>query len=82
MIPDAELIEDADAVTVWVAGLHAPADVWSLREAIAWAMAQADREKITLFRPPAKTLRAAWVKFDQFERLALVLGLGAQSDAA
>lgn len=73
MIPDDELIEVADVVTIWVAKGDAPTDVWSLAEAVAWTMAQPDRHNLSLFRPPDRQVRAAWVDFDQIERLAFAL---------
>ena len=73
MIPDAELIEVADVVTIWVANGEAPTDVWSLADAVAWIMAQPVRQNLSLFRPPDHQVRAAWVDFDQMERLAYVL---------
>lgn len=73
MIPVADLLAAVNRVTVWVARPPAPKDVWSLAEAIAWAMRQPLRGKITLFRPPASDLRAAWVNPDQIERLAAAL---------
>jgi hypothetical protein len=82
MMPDDELLSVAEMVTVWVATPDAPADVWSLAEAVAWIMRQPEREKITLFRPPAKDLRAAWVKPDQIERLARALTADATPSAA
>jgi hypothetical protein len=72
-IPDDELLASADMATVWVATPDAPADVWSLSEAIAWTMQQPNRDRITLFRAPAKDLRAVWLKPDQIERLAHAL---------
>lgn len=73
MIRDEDLLAAADKVTVWVARPAAPKDVWSLAEAVAWAMRHPLRDKITLFRPPASDLRAAWVNPDQIERLAAAL---------
>lgn len=73
MIPDDELLAVADVVTVWVATPEAPTDFWSLTEAIAWVMRQPERAKITLFRPPDREARAAWLKPDQIERLAFAL---------
>lgn len=82
MIPDGELIEDADIVTVWVATPDAPTDIWSLKEAVAWVMRRPDRERITLFRPPARGMSAAWVRPDQIERLAFALASEPTSSAA
>lgn len=82
MIPDEELLAVADVVTVWVATPDAPTDFWSLADAIAWVTRQPNRAKITLFRPPDKSLRAAWVKFDQIERLAFALMPDVTSSAA
>jgi len=66
MIPDDELLATADIVTVWVATQDAPTDFWSLAEAIARVMRQAEREKITLFRPPdRKARRLAQVRSDR-----------------
>lgn len=73
MIPDDELAVAADKVTVWVASPPAPRDVWSLADAVAWAMESPDRNRITLFRPPSADLCAAWVKADQIERIAILL---------
>jgi hypothetical protein len=72
-IPDEELLAVADVVTVWVATPDAPSDMWSLGEAVAWVMRQPNRATMTLFRPPGDGVCAAWLKFDQIERLALVL---------
>lgn len=82
MIPDDELIAAADVVTVWVATHDAPTDFWSLSEAVAWVMAQPDRAKITLFRPPDRSSRAAWLRPDQIERIAFALLPEAASSAA
>lgn len=73
MIPDEELLAVAEDITVWVATPDAPADIWSLKDAIAWVMRQPNRAKITLFRPPAKNLRAAWLRPEQIERLSCLL---------
>jgi hypothetical protein len=45
-------------------------------------MQQPDRARITLFRPPAKDLRAAWVGPEQIERLAEALNAAPASSAA
>lgn len=82
MIPDHELLDDADAVTIWVAKHEAPTDMWSLADAIGWVMTQPNRETITLFRPPGGGVKAAWVEFPQIERLAFALGIKAISSAA
>lgn len=73
MIPDDELAAVVDKVTVWVASPPGPRDVWSLADAVAWAMSSPDRKRITLFRPPSPDLRAAWVEADQIERIAIML---------
>ena len=73
LIPDEDLLAIADKVTVWVASPPAPKDVWSLADAVGWAMSHPRRATITLFRPPAADARAAWVKPDQIERLAVAL---------
>lgn len=73
MIPDHELAAAADKVTVWVASPPGPRDVWALADAVAWAMESPDRNRITLFRPPSIDMRAAWVKADQIERIAILL---------
>lgn len=73
MIPDAHLISKADAVTVWVAAPAGPKDVWSLREAIAWAMGRPELDRIVLFRPPSPGVPAAWVQADQIKRIAAAL---------
>ncbi len=82
MIPDHELLDAADDVTVWVAKHEAPTDMWSLQEAITWLMRQPNRETITLFRPPGGGVRAAWVEFPQIERLAFALGIDPVASAA
>lgn len=82
MIPDHELLDDADTVTVWVAKHEAPTDMWSLSEAITWVMSQPNRDRITLFRPPGGGVKAAWVEFQQIERLAFALGIEPVSTAA
>jgi len=82
IIPDSELLDAADQVTVWVAKHDAPTDMWSLGEAIAWVMTQPGRESITLFRPPGGGVRAAWIEFAQIERLAFALGIEPISSAA
>ena len=76
------LLAEAEIVTVWVATPDAPADVWSLAEALAWAARQPNRDRITLFRPRGKDLRAALVEPEQIERLALALGGEPASSAA
>lgn len=81
MIPDQELLDAAEDVTVWVAKHEAPTDMWSLAEAIAWVMRQPSRETITLFRPPGRGVKAAWVEFPQIERLAYALGADPVSTA-
>lgn len=81
MSPDDDLIASAELVTVWVATPDAPTDVWSLADAIAWDMRQLNRARITLFRPPEKGLRAAWVKSEQIERLAFSLRAASASPA-
>jgi hypothetical protein len=81
-IPDDDLLAAADTVTIWVANLEAPTDMWSLAEAIRWVMARPDRLRITLFRPPGGGVRAAWLEFAQIERLAFALGVNAVFDAA
>lgn len=68
-IPDADLRKLADKVTIWVAAPMAPKDVWSLREAIAWAMAAPNADTITLHRPSRDDEPAAWLKPDQIARL-------------
>jgi hypothetical protein len=73
VIPDDELLAVADVVTIWVATPDAPTDMWSLTDAIVWVMGRKDRERISLFRPPDKNVRAAWVTPEQIERLALSL---------
>lgn len=70
----AELLTATEKVTVWVASPPAPKDVWSLADAVSWAMSHPQRDTITLFRPPAADVRAAWVKPDQIARLAAALG--------
>jgi hypothetical protein len=82
MIPDHELLDRADDVTIWVAKPEAPTDMWSLREAITWVMGQPGRETITLFRPPGGGVKAAWVEFPQIERLAFALTIEPISSAA
>jgi hypothetical protein len=72
-IPDRELLEAADVVTVWVAAPPAPRDIWSLADAVAWVMRQPNCAKISLFRPPGGGVRAAWIEFAQIERLASAL---------
>jgi hypothetical protein len=81
-IPDEELVADADLVTVWVATPDAPTEFWSLAEAVAWVNRQPGKEKITLFRPPDRQLRAAWVGPAQISRLAFILGGEAAPSAA
>lgn len=73
MIPDDDLLLVADKVTIWVACPAAPKDVWSLAEAVAWAMSHPLSAKITLFRPSDSDHRAAWVKPDQIARLGAAL---------
>lgn len=70
-LPDHDLIACAHVVTLWMANRGAPADFWSLADAVAWVMRQPDRSTITLFRPPAKAVRAAWLKPEQIARLAV-----------
>lgn len=82
MIPDDDLLAAADVVTVWVASPDAPTDMWSMSEAIAWVMDQPNRARLSLFRPPGDGLRAAWVEFEQIERLAFSLVREPTSDAA
>lgn len=72
--PDEDLMRAADVVTLWVASRPAPKEFWSLREALAWANAHADRALITLFRPPSEQAGAVWIKPDQIERLARGIG--------
>lgn len=73
LIPDEDLLAAAEKVTVWVASPPAHKDVWSLADAVAWAMSHPRRDTITLFRPPAADVRAAWVKPDQIARLGSAL---------
>lgn len=68
--PDQELTRLADLVTLWVASRPAPKEFWSLREALIWANARADKAHLTLFRPPSEDAGAIWIKPDQIERLA------------
>lgn len=82
VIPDGDLLAQADFVTVWVASPDAPTDVWSLSEAISWAMSQPSPTRLTLFRPPGNGVRAAWVDAEQIERLAFALGVEPVSSAA
>jgi hypothetical protein len=82
MIPDNELLEASDVVTVWVATPDAPSDMWSLAEAIRWVMRQPNAARITLFRPPGNGVRAVWLSFVQIERLAFALGITPVSSAA
>jgi hypothetical protein len=82
MIPDDDLISAADVVTVWVASPEAPTDMWSLTEAVTWVMRQPDRTKLSLFRAPGAGLRAAWVEFEQIERLAFALVADPAASAA
>ncbi len=70
MIRDEDLLALVDEVTVWVATPDAPTDCWSLREAVSWVMACEERANVTLFRPPGRDVRAAWVKPEQIQRLA------------
>ena len=72
-IPDDELLQHADQVTIWVASVKAPRDIWSLREAIAWVNASPEAGKIGLHRPAREGVRAAWLKPDQIERLSAAL---------
>ena len=81
MIRDEALLEVADDVTVWIATPDAPTDCWSLRDAVLWVMSRADRANVTLFRPPGKDVRAAWVRHEQIRRLAELLR-PADTDAA
>lgn len=74
MIPDDDLLAVSDVVTIWVASLQAPTDMWSLAEAISWVVRQPNPKQLTLFRPPGAGVRAAWVEFEQIERLAFALG--------
>lgn len=71
--PDQDLMVLADVVTLWVASRAAPKEFWSLREALIWANAHADKARLTLFRPPSEDVGAIWIKPDQIERLALHL---------
>lgn len=70
MIPDELLAADAERVTIWIASRPGPCDVWTFKQAIEWAMAQPDRETLSLFRPPGQGESAAWVMPDQIARLA------------
>lgn len=82
MISDHDLLASADVVTVWVASADAPTDMWSMSEAIAWVMSQPRPGGMTLFRPPGNGTRAAWVEFDQIERLAFALDVMPVAPAA
>ncbi len=82
MIPDSDLIAAAETVTIWVASPEAPTDMWSLTEAVEWVMRQPGRQRISLFRAPGDGMRAAWLRFDQIERLAFALGIDDVSTAA
>lgn len=65
-----ELYEEFDRVTLWVANLAAPKDIWSLREAVMWADTHPDRARIVLFRPPGAGERAIWLDTVQINALA------------
>ena len=67
MIPDAELVGDADRVTIWIASPPGPKDMWSLREAVHWA---ANAGPVTLHRPSRDGAPSAWVEAAQVARLA------------
>ncbi len=82
MIPDIDLLAEADVVTIWVAGAGAPTDVWSLADAIAWVKGRDEGARIRLFRPPGQGIRAVWIESEQIQRLAAALGLDATSGAA
>lgn len=64
-----DLVAQLDRVTLWVANLPAPEDVWSLRDAIKWAASHPERSRITLFRPPGPDERAVWLKSEQIDAL-------------
>lgn len=81
VIPDEELLAAADVVTIWIAAPDAPTDVWSLTDAIAWVMRQRERERISLFRPPDRHVRATWVTPEQIKRLAASLAPNLMSAA-
>lgn len=66
MIPDEELLGDADRVTIWVASRPAPKDVWSLRDAAAWA---AERPGVTLHRPARDGRPPIWLDAEQVRRV-------------
>jgi hypothetical protein len=72
-ISDEDLIAQSDVVTIWVACPPAPKDTWSLVEALAWATAHHESDRITLFRPPGTDGGAAWIAPEQIRRLALLL---------
>jgi hypothetical protein len=67
---------------IWVATPDAPTDMWSLADAIAWVVRQPDKARISLFRPPDREVRAAWVTPEQIERLAQSLLPSSMSSAA
>lgn len=70
MIPDDELLGDADRVTIWVASRPAPKDVWSLREAAIWASA---RPGVTLHRPARDGRPPIWLDAEQVLRVSQAL---------
>jgi nitrate reductase beta subunit len=77
-IPDSELVDDADRVTIWIASPPGPKDIWSLREAVRWA---AKMGPATLHRPTRDGVPSAWVKAAQVARLVRMLADHAVADA-
>lgn len=73
-ILDQQILASADAVKIWVANRPAPKDVWSLREAIAWARSQPSAESVRLFCPGGSGQPSIWLSGDEIIRLAQALG--------
>jgi hypothetical protein len=68
-----ELVADADRITIWIANIRAPKDIWSLREAIGWALKHPDRARISLHRPSHNDRAPLWIDAEQIERLAVLI---------
>ncbi len=71
-LEDRDALAIADVIDWWVPCVPGPILMRSLREAVRWALAQPERGRITLFRPPGGAGQSVWVSAAQVKRLAVL----------
>ncbi len=75
-LTDAEAMALSNVVDWWIPSVRGAGPMRSLGEAILWAAAQSETDKITLFRPPGGDATSIWIFPEQVRRLcALFQGL-------